>query len=295
MPPLVPPMPPPTPPQRGEAKNTYGTGAFLMLHTGEHIVPSNHGLLTTVAYRLVSVALSMVAFACRADGHQLQPPLSPCDHFQATLLPPAHILSRRLATAPLAYAEHPPGLNAGLPRACHLHTHTHTHTHTCTCTCTSPSCSPPHTHTHTTASRTHTHHCPPPHTLTTVPHTHTTAPPHTHTTATVPPACAGHRCHHTVLPRGRHLHRWSRRVVAHRQPQLRRGPQGAGEAVSRGARGGEGGDGDGISRCLVCRLNVKWRRMKWRRIANTNSGYVRGVRSGGWARFEAPWVEGGSG
>ena len=33
----------------GLAKSTYGTGAFLLMHTGEHIVPSNHGLLTTAA------------------------------------------------------------------------------------------------------------------------------------------------------------------------------------------------------------------------------------------------------
>jgi glycerol kinase len=33
----------------GEAKCTYGTGAFLMLNTGERPVPSQHGLLTTVA------------------------------------------------------------------------------------------------------------------------------------------------------------------------------------------------------------------------------------------------------
>jgi len=35
----------------GEAKNTYGTGNFLLLNTGETIVPSTHGLLTTVCYR----------------------------------------------------------------------------------------------------------------------------------------------------------------------------------------------------------------------------------------------------
>jgi len=34
----------------GEAKNTYGTGCFLLLNTGEVPVPSTHGLLTTVAY-----------------------------------------------------------------------------------------------------------------------------------------------------------------------------------------------------------------------------------------------------
>ena len=33
----------------GLAKNTYGTGAFLLMHTGERIVPSRHGLLTTAA------------------------------------------------------------------------------------------------------------------------------------------------------------------------------------------------------------------------------------------------------
>jgi glycerol kinase len=36
----------------GEVKNTYGTGCFLLMNTGERIVPSNFGLLTTVAYKL---------------------------------------------------------------------------------------------------------------------------------------------------------------------------------------------------------------------------------------------------
>ena len=35
----------------GEAKNTYGTGAFLLLHTGDKIVPSKTGLLTTIAFQ----------------------------------------------------------------------------------------------------------------------------------------------------------------------------------------------------------------------------------------------------
>jgi len=34
---------------QGLAKNTYGTGAFLLLHTGAEPVPSRHGLLTTAA------------------------------------------------------------------------------------------------------------------------------------------------------------------------------------------------------------------------------------------------------
>ena len=36
----------------GDAKNTYGTGCFLLLNTGEKLVQSTHGLLTTVAYKL---------------------------------------------------------------------------------------------------------------------------------------------------------------------------------------------------------------------------------------------------
>ncbi|KAG6530502.1 hypothetical protein ZIOFF_012741 [Zingiber officinale] len=38
--------------QNGEAKCTYGTGASILLNTGEQIVKSTHGLLTTVAYKL---------------------------------------------------------------------------------------------------------------------------------------------------------------------------------------------------------------------------------------------------
>ncbi len=35
----------------GEAKNTYGTGCFMVLNTGHDIVPSQSGLLTTLGYR----------------------------------------------------------------------------------------------------------------------------------------------------------------------------------------------------------------------------------------------------
>ncbi|PZN34634.1 MAG: glycerol kinase [Proteobacteria bacterium] len=37
--------------QPGEAKNTYGTGCFLLMNTGQEAVPSAAGLVTTVAYR----------------------------------------------------------------------------------------------------------------------------------------------------------------------------------------------------------------------------------------------------
>ena len=36
----------------GEAKNTYGTGCFLLVNTGNAVVHSKHGLITTVAYRI---------------------------------------------------------------------------------------------------------------------------------------------------------------------------------------------------------------------------------------------------
>uniref|UniRef100_A0A8C7P4H3 glycerol kinase n=1 Tax=Oncorhynchus mykiss TaxID=8022 RepID=A0A8C7P4H3_ONCMY len=38
--------------QEGQAKNTYGTGCFLLRNTGAKPVMSDHGLLTTVAYKL---------------------------------------------------------------------------------------------------------------------------------------------------------------------------------------------------------------------------------------------------
>ncbi len=42
----------------GESKNTYGTGNFLIVNTGEQIVHSRNGLITTVAYRLGEEAAS---------------------------------------------------------------------------------------------------------------------------------------------------------------------------------------------------------------------------------------------
>ena len=38
--------------QRGETKNTYGTGCFLLMNTAEQMVYSNNGLLTTIAIGL---------------------------------------------------------------------------------------------------------------------------------------------------------------------------------------------------------------------------------------------------
>jgi len=38
--------------QPGSAKNTYGTGCFLLLNTGPFVIPSRHGLLTTVGWQI---------------------------------------------------------------------------------------------------------------------------------------------------------------------------------------------------------------------------------------------------
>ncbi|KAF6162694.1 hypothetical protein GIB67_026615 [Kingdonia uniflora] len=38
--------------RKGEAKSTYGTGAFILLNTGEEVINSTHGLLSTLAYKL---------------------------------------------------------------------------------------------------------------------------------------------------------------------------------------------------------------------------------------------------
>ncbi len=55
--------------EAGEAKNTYGTGCFLLLNTGEKPVYSENGLLTTVAWGLdgkVNYALEGSVFVCGA-------------------------------------------------------------------------------------------------------------------------------------------------------------------------------------------------------------------------------------
>ncbi len=36
----------------GSAKNTYGTGCFMLLNTGDKIIQSKHGLLSTVGYQI---------------------------------------------------------------------------------------------------------------------------------------------------------------------------------------------------------------------------------------------------
>ncbi len=36
----------------GQGKNTYGTGNFMLMNTGEELIRNDNGLLTTVAYQL---------------------------------------------------------------------------------------------------------------------------------------------------------------------------------------------------------------------------------------------------
>ena len=60
----------------GDAKNTYGTGAFYLANTGTEPVRSDHGLLTTVAYQLagepVQYALEGSTFVTGAAVEWLQ-------------------------------------------------------------------------------------------------------------------------------------------------------------------------------------------------------------------------------
>ena len=55
--------------KEGEGKNTYGTGCFLLINTGEKPVYSNNGLVTTIAWGLdgkVNYALEGSVFVCGA-------------------------------------------------------------------------------------------------------------------------------------------------------------------------------------------------------------------------------------
>ena len=67
----------------GEAKNTYGTGAFLLINTGEKPVFSNNGLVTTIAWGLdgnVNYALEGSVFVCGAVMQWLRDEINLIDH-----------------------------------------------------------------------------------------------------------------------------------------------------------------------------------------------------------------------
>ncbi len=56
----------------GDAKCTYGTGAFLLMNTGESIVESRNGLLTTVAWTLNGKTTYALEGSCFVAGAAVQ-------------------------------------------------------------------------------------------------------------------------------------------------------------------------------------------------------------------------------
>lgn len=63
----------------GDVKNTYGTGGFLLMNTGEEAVRSEHGLLTTVGWKIgekTTYVLEGSVFVCGAAIQWLRDGLS---------------------------------------------------------------------------------------------------------------------------------------------------------------------------------------------------------------------------
>jgi glycerol kinase len=58
--------------QEGEGKCTYGTGAFMLVNTGEEIKYSNNGLLTTVAYKYEGKTYYALEGSCYIAGACVQ-------------------------------------------------------------------------------------------------------------------------------------------------------------------------------------------------------------------------------
>jgi glycerol kinase len=56
----------------GEAKNTYGTGNFMLLNTGQQIVPSKAGLLTTVCYQMGGETIYALEGSIAVTGSAVQ-------------------------------------------------------------------------------------------------------------------------------------------------------------------------------------------------------------------------------
>lgn len=54
--------------KKGESKNTYGTGGFLLVNTGDEIVKSKNGLLSTVAWRLSDDVKGISALSYALEG-----------------------------------------------------------------------------------------------------------------------------------------------------------------------------------------------------------------------------------
>ncbi len=80
--------------ESGMAKNTYGTGCFLLMHTGASAVPSQNNLLTTIAWRIngrIEYALEGSVFIGGAvvqwlrDELQIIRSAAECDELAATV------------------------------------------------------------------------------------------------------------------------------------------------------------------------------------------------------------------
>ncbi len=73
--------------EEGQAKNTYGTGGFMLINTGDRIVPSKNGLLNTIAWGLdgrVKYALEGSVFVSGATIQWLRDELGPISSAQET-------------------------------------------------------------------------------------------------------------------------------------------------------------------------------------------------------------------
>ena len=68
----------------GEAKNTYGTGCFLLMNTGEKPVFSKNGLLTTIAWALTAKSIML----WKAPSLWQVPRCSGCGMRCVSLIPP---------------------------------------------------------------------------------------------------------------------------------------------------------------------------------------------------------------
>jgi len=114
----------------GMAKNTYGTGCFLLLNTASEIVRSSHGLLSTVAWRLngrLSYALEGSVFMAGALIQWLRDELGIIDSAQqsealAASVPDSggvHLVPAFTGLGAPHWDPHARGMISGLTRGSH--------------------------------------------------------------------------------------------------------------------------------------------------------------------------------
>lgn len=58
--------------EKGKMKNTYGTGGFLLMNTGEEAIQSHHGLVTTIAWQLNDVTKYALEGSIFVSGSLIQ-------------------------------------------------------------------------------------------------------------------------------------------------------------------------------------------------------------------------------